>query len=90
MRNIKELLQVLLDNQQYFNLGLCLWVDELVYKDIISYRERYILHDYINKHRPSMFSSIEAWKNSNSNYYWNRNNIVPRLNWINKHIEKLK
>jgi hypothetical protein len=87
-RTIKELLQLMLDEQDLFGSGLCNWVDNIFYKSKMSFGEKEILTDYIKNNRPSMFSSIDALKCANTNFYWKMNNIKPRIKWINKHIQK--
>lgn len=88
MRSIKELLEVLLDSQEHFSYGLCMWVNRLYKANIISYEEERCLVRYINNHRPSKFSSLDAWKQRNSDFYWPKGAIEPRLAWIHKHIRK--
>jgi hypothetical protein len=89
MRSVKELLEVLLKNQQHFTFGLCSWFRKLYFCDIISSEESILLDNYIKEHRPSKYSSIGAWKTRNSNWYWPTRKIAPRLKWINQHIKKL-
>lgn len=88
MRSIKELLQILLSNQQYFSLGLCHWTHKLYNNGLISDDEDNLLYAYIRKNRPSMYSSIGAWRQRNSDWFWKQGNIEPRIKWINKHILK--
>lgn len=89
MRTIKELLQVMLDNQKYFTLGLCSWAKDLLYsKKLINIQEFYQLYNYVEKNRPSKFSSISAFKNRENDYYWEVKDINPRIKWLKKHIKK--
>jgi hypothetical protein len=87
MRTIKELLELLLNNQHLFNNGLCLWVNHLYCFNLISHKESKIMKNYIERNRPSMFSSIDAFTQVGSEYYWERGNIKPRIKWIKKHIK---
>lgn len=87
-RTIKELLQLMLDEQHLFRSGLCSWANDIFYKSKMSFGEKEILTDYIKNNRPSMFSSIDAFKNRKTSFYWKENNIEPRIKWINKHIKK--
>ena len=48
-RSIKELLQLMLDNQDCFDRGLCYWIVNLYYKGKISYSELNLLSVYIIK-----------------------------------------
>ncbi len=89
MRNIKELLEVMLNNQQLFKTGLCYWATCLLRNNIhINWNEYCILHSYIKANRPSQYSSFNAFKTRNSLYYWEYKDIAPRIAWIKKHIKK--
>jgi hypothetical protein len=88
-RSIKELLQVMLDNQDLFDSGLCRWNLLLRGSGNISIDEHIMLIDYIHDNRPSMWSSVYAFKNRNNAYYWEYGDIQPRITWIEKHIKKL-
>ena len=88
MRNIKELLQVMLDNQNLFSEGLCIWNAELHWNCLITMEERNTLLDYIRNNRPSMFSSIDAFFHGESGYYWKCGDVRPRIKWLKKHIKK--
>ena len=87
-RSIKELLQIMLDNQHCFDDGLCKWVSNLRYFKKITLTESYILLNYIGDNRPSMFSSFEVFSFRITNYYWNPDNIAPRIKWLQYHIKK--
>lgn len=87
MRSIKELLEIMLDNQQDFSQGLCSWVSSLRYEQKINHIEFVLLRNYIGNNRPNRFSSIGAYKNRSSSFYWKRGDIKPRIEWIKKHIK---
>jgi hypothetical protein len=88
-RSIKELLQLMLDNQHCFDEGLCKWASKLYPVGIITLAEFFILLNYIRANKPSMFSSFERLKWSFSRkYYWKPGNIVPRIKWLQYHIKK--
>lgn len=89
MRSIKELLQVMLDNQKLYNVGLCNWANILYFNDLITHEERMSLRKYIDKNRPNKWSSLNAFLHRNSLFYWNTDNIKPRIKWIKKHIKEL-
>jgi len=89
MRTGKELLQLMLENKNRFETGLCYWVITLYSRAIINKNEYELIKYYIKNNRPSMFSSLSAFKNIRSNYYWEKGDITPRIKWINKQIEKL-
>lgn len=88
MRTIKELLQLMLDNQQHFTRSLCFWTDRLLTKDIISLQESIRLDIYIRNNRPSKWSSFGAFMCTGSNWYWPKDKIKPRIKWLKKHIAK--
>lgn len=89
MRTIKELLEVMLENQQYFKNGLCTWVAILRFEELITTSESYQLHKYIDDNRSFILSSFDAFNEriKKSGYYWTRGNIKPRIKWIQKHIK---
>ncbi|HSE99743.1 MAG TPA: hypothetical protein VLA48_02515 [Nitrososphaeraceae archaeon] len=90
MRNIKELLQLMLDNQYLFDNGLCRWRFNLRWSDfnnpIINQKESDLLETYIEKNRPHPLSSLNALLNFTNTYYWKKSDIKPRIKWIEKHI----
>ena len=90
MRTIKELLEILLNNQEPFNNGLCSWVFYLYHIDKINFEEHNILRKYIENNKPSIFSSFDCFKEqfSTSGYYWAPKHIEPRIKWIKKHIKR--
>jgi hypothetical protein len=88
-RPIKELLQIMLDNKYQFNYCLCHWSICLCHNNIITANEKDDLTQYIKDNRPSKFSSLKAYLSRNSPYYWEYEDIKPRIKWLNKHIKKL-
>jgi hypothetical protein len=87
MRSIKELLQVMLDNQDYINSGLCSQAGNLCFKRKITYEEYSCLKNYIKDNRPSKWSSLDAFIHRNCNFYWHPTNTNSRIKWIKKHIK---
>lgn len=87
MRNIKELLELMLKNEQGYFSGLCNWVSNLYLSKIINLEEKIRLINYINNNRPSKWSSLSAFKSRNTRFYWEYKNIKPRIKWIKKHIK---
>ena len=87
-RYIKELLCIMLNNINYLRAGLCNLANILLTDGDISGKEYYILIEYITKNRPSKFSSISAYRNRESIYYWERGQIAPRIKWLKKHIKR--
>lgn len=89
-RIVVPLLELMLENQELFDCGLCSWIAMLRLKNIISNDEFVILRMYVRLNRPSIFSSWGAFRQRNRLYHWPSGNIKPRIKWINQHIAKLK
>lgn len=89
MRTTKQLLELMLQNKNLFLNGLCCWAVNLHASCIISNIEYDKLRMYIERNRPSKYSSVDAYIHSNSVYYWKMNKIEPRIKWIKKQIKKL-
>ena len=87
-RSIKELLEVMLNNQNAFTGGLCSWAGNILRLRYISAEEFNILDRYITQNRPSIWSSVSAFNSRHSSYYWRRYDIKPRIKWLKKHIKK--
>jgi hypothetical protein len=87
-RSIKELLEITLENQQYFTKGLCQWVKLLHIVQLINIEEHTMLANYIDDNTPSVYSSIDRFKHRNSDYWWKSGDIKPRIKWIKKHIKR--
>lgn len=92
MRTIKELLQIMLDNPQHFENGLCMWTNNLYYGELITSEEYWILRNYIKTNRPFICSSFDVLNQriSLNPYYWKVGKIEPRIKWLKKHINKNK
>ncbi len=90
MRNLKELLQLFLEeeNQILFRWGLCNWAARLQRQDKITEEEYFFLLNFILNNKVSRFSSIDALF-AQRKYYWRRGKIKPRIAWIKKQIKKL-
>ena len=89
MRTIKELLELMLENKNLFRMGLCQWASDLHWTKVKTTRDEYdLLLVYIQNYRPSMFSSIDAFKCRKELFYWPAGKRGPRIRWIKKHIKK--
>lgn len=88
-RTTKELLQLMLEHQDLFRLGLCRWKISLRECKIITQEESLKLATYIDKNRPSKYSSIDAFRKRHSGFYWEPMEIKPRIKWLKKHIARL-
>lgn len=82
MRTVKELLQLMLDNENLFCNGLCSWVNQLEFKTYINDQELTLLSQYIYDNKPFTLHDIF----SNDCYYWKKGDIKPRIKWIKHHI----
>jgi hypothetical protein len=87
MRTNKELLELMLENQQYFKSGLCWWIENMYRRGIITEAECDSLEYYLSQNKPITFYKILRM-NTNS-YWWRIGDIKPRIKWIEKHIKKL-
>jgi hypothetical protein len=81
MRTIKELLQLILEHQGYFETCLCKWIEELYIENIIEFEEWNSLNKYIMKQRPITKPVWDVW--------WPKRELQPRINWINQQLEIL-
>ena len=90
MRNIKDLLQVMLSHQYLFTVGMCMWSIDLYNKDLISSQEDDLLRKYIRDNRPSAFSSWSALTHVTDAFFWKKGDITPRVKWLEKQINKTK
>jgi hypothetical protein len=91
-RTIKELLQLLLSKIENgtFKYGLCRTASDLYHDKVITFEELKVLYNYIDTHRPSLFSSWDAFNQNitEQSYYWTINAKKPRVKWLKKHIRK--
>jgi hypothetical protein len=90
MRKLSLLFEIILENKQSFEQGLCFWISRCYTNKIICDIEYLLLIKYVKENRPSKFSSYSAFINRNNAYYWKINEISYRIKWLNEHIEKLK
>jgi hypothetical protein len=87
MRTTKELLELMLENQQFFKSGLCRWIENMYRRGIITEAECYRLEYYLSQNKPITFYKI--LRMNNNRYWWRIGDIKPRIKWIEKHIKKL-
>lgn len=86
-RNIEILLKVMYSNQSLLADGLCNLVLRIRAHELITADEKIILLKYIEKNRPSRFSSWDAFVHSGTVYYWSSGKTNPRIKWLIKHIK---
>jgi hypothetical protein len=89
VRTQKELLEVMLTNIGSLRSGLCFLSSELFTQGIITFDEHIVMRNYIKYHKPSIFSSWNAFWNAGSGFYWSRGDVEPRVKWLKQHIKKL-
>ena len=86
MRTEKELLQVLLDNMDKFETGLCLLSGALQRGKIITMTEEFSIFRYIEGNAPKMnYNKVIL-----SVYKWPKGEKQPRIDWLNEQIQKLQ
>ncbi len=91
MRSTKELFQVLLDEDNYFETGLCHFIFVLWMNGIIYGHEYQLLDEYIKSHRPKNFHYFfcKIFRLDNIHFYWSPGKKKQRIKWINQQIKKL-
>jgi len=62
--------------------GMCIVIENLEYAGAISLQESKILTDYLNNNEPVQMYNTE--------YFFKPNAAKPRIDWLNKHIERLQ
>lgn len=81
-RPIKELLQILLDNIDKLDTGLC-WLTHCLWNDgVISLRDAIILSDYIDESAPEGIDPCTY-------FIGDSGDKEPRIEWLKRQIEKL-
>ena len=84
-RRIHVLLEIMLDNKDLFYKGLCGWTYALLFADLISSKEAFLLNDYIDNNRPFNLRTIFG-----KSFYWKKGKLDPRIKWLEKHINKTR
>lgn len=93
MKTDKELLQIMLDNKQHFCYGLCYWAANLYYYDILTEDEYFRLDHYISENLPTFtwYKLLHPLITTiGTGYCWEKDNIAPRIKWIEAQIKKLE
>lgn len=86
MRDIKELLEILLDNYENNSIymiqsnGLCWAIQRLCDENIILLQEGDILLEYLYSNKPEW-----AW----AGFWWTIGDVPPRIKFLKQLIEKL-
>ena len=88
-RDLKTLLEILLEEvESHCPRGLCDRVNSLYWNDLISCKEKSLLHKFLDTHRPKWYQYGYSFKYRNDVYWWKSGDKTPRIkflkNWINK------
>ena len=86
-RSYRELFQLMIDNHELFNTGLCTLIGRMWENDIIIYDELVKLIKYIKSHRPKKGKHYDPFM-KDSIWFWKRNEWPPRLAWLLDQIKK--
>jgi hypothetical protein len=91
MRKISELLEIVLEELKSndSHSGLCSVVSTCWYMDLFTGEERIILDCYLINCKPKLRIWIRK-KVYKSNYWWKQWDKAPRIEWLEKRIEKEK
>ena len=91
MRKIDELLEILLENIDHMETGLCSLNSRIGYFSWHTRIEEYdLVRNYIYDHPPKNLRYLRH-KISGSNgsyFYWKKGWKAPRRRWLKKHIKK--
>ncbi len=81
VRSVYILLHIALNNTHHFKHGLCVWYLRLYHMGVINSAELDKILNYIKNNKPFLAKIL------NKSFYWESDNIKPRIKWIQKHIE---
>ena len=82
-RTEKELIEIMLDNEDLFVTGLCKWLHQIYFYELISFNEYGILLSTFSDNRPNTEIGIGY-------YWWESGSIEPRIDFLNKIKDKYK
>lgn len=85
-RNIKDLLQVMLDNIHYLELGLCHLSFKLKNLKKINHDEFSLLKQFFYENKPNHINIKHYW----DRHWFEKGKIEPRIKWLKEQIEKLE
>ena len=80
-RPLKDLLQIMLDNIDLLETGLCLLTHCLAEGGTITDNEYYLIRQYINKY-PTKYYGTHF-------HFWPIGEAKPRIAFLKRHIKKL-
>ena len=97
MRTTKELLELTLEyTNKWFKerkvSGLCMVINRMCFCDIISFREKIYLYDYISEHMPQdyRYKGKKDFATHKGAFGWCPGKLKPRVKFLEDHINKLK
>lgn len=82
MRTTKELLKLILENQDLFVTGICQWIVSMCENKIITLKESVHMVNYVLLNSPVP----KKWEQY---HFWPEGQIEPRIAWINDQIKRL-
>lgn len=86
MRNLRQLLGVVLFHPEHFSYGICGWVERLYTYNVITYDERVELRCFLMRELPK-----KKYPNDLGDPYlfsWPIRELEPRVQWINDQLKK--
>jgi hypothetical protein len=78
---VKNVLILLLDNQNLFSTGICDWVESLEKNNLITENESILFFDYMKNNIPNS-------RNYFCGFWWKMGKIEPRIEWIFAQLNK--
>jgi hypothetical protein len=81
-REVKELFQILLDNRELYQNGICGWALECKKVFLMSLDEYYEIIDYL-------VVNLQGVKFEGGDLCWREFDVESRIIWIKEQIEKL-
>jgi hypothetical protein len=81
MRTEKELWELVLSGQDFFEDGVCTWIELMCDLDIITYDEFAFLKNSLYENKP---------KDKCRAYFWQSGELQSRIDWINERIKQLE
>lgn len=82
-RTIRELLEVMLNNIDIMDNGLCTLAYTLLEDGVFTEDEFITIYGYIQRNKPVNLHTIMSL----DGYYWEIGEKRPRIKWLKKHIK---
>lgn len=81
-KEMLEILTIMLNHTELFELGLCRWAFSLYQYGYISDRKYQLIMEYLKHKRPKHLDEYQM-------YWWTPGTIRPRIRWIREQIDEL-